>query len=659
MTQETAILYREWGLAVPVLLLLMAPGFGPALWFAKRGELSVPWVVSLAFAWSAAWSAIVAISMFYLGLSIHWVMWATLAAVPFSGWVVYRVWRRRKESSRIRWGLSGLGVAFAAWIAALIEQPWWFGTPDTYYHIAASRSLLATGRPIVTDPFFGTDSALPDSTAGMWNTVQAVVGLVARSDLATVYPALTAFSAFAVMLAFWVMAREASKSDLAATIASAGYFVFAWYTDFRGFGYPNKVSLAFAFITVALVIRYADKLERKYIFAAGVSGAATLAVHLASGQLTLLLCAGIMVCLAVTALFHGDAKERRYTQLSSIAVLVALGLMIALVAPTLVPRVAALRGSSVIGDESFIWAGEQILKYPWGIRIVTPGGFDFGGPWLFWLTFAIGVLAIAHVVRTGDRRTASVLPLIGLAHVLTVFPLVSSPLLHFSSYMAARMVELLRFSPYVAVAWALGELPAGKSRLTVRALAAGLLVAAAVTQWPFLHSTYVQDAGEQRRGHIYSFSESKARDMRKEYGFSEIFEMRRIVGDDYPLVAADPDTAYYLMGLMQVAVVPSLPSHTPVFMDRAEVQQRYDDMRKFFMTEATREQRIDTLERYRPDYVFVRLALNGRVVYHELADDTELFETLVRNDNILFLKVNQDALDRLAARRALERGASQ
>lgn len=652
MSLDTSILLREWALVVPVTLLLLAPGSGFAYAFGSRHRLSAAWMISLAFSWGVAWCATLAIAAFYLGLHFDVVAVLYVLAIPVSGWFGWRALRadiglrktRAEHGTPLpprRIGLGGLLLGLCAMAAAMIEQPWWFGTPDSYYHIAASRSLLVTGRPIVTDPFFGTTSNLPDSTAGMWNTVQAVVARVLGVDVATVYPALTAFAALIVILSFWVLAYEAGRSRPAATIATAGYFLFAWYADFRAFGYPNKISIALALAAIALMLRLSTRPQRPFVIAAGLTGFSALAVHLASGELFLLCGAAMAFALAVVGLARRDRETRKRTWHGAGAIVLAMILAVLIELPTLYPRVAALRGSTVLGEDSFIWAGEQIVNGAGGLRWVVPGGFDFGGAWLFWLTLAIAGLAAFAVVKGDSPRTAAVIAVLVLAPLISSFPPVSTVWLNFSSYMVARMLELLRFAPYVAAAWALGRVPSA-IRPAARLLGAALLIAALITQWPYFISTYVQGAGEERRGNKFSVVLSQSNDVRKEFGFDAIYRMRAIFKDQYPVVAADPTTGYHLMGLVDSVMLASLPSHTPVFMDREEVNTRFTEMIWFFNEHADNVFRRAIFEKYDVEYVFVWKVFDGRVVTREIASMPEL-ERAYENANVVLFRVKDRA----------------
>lgn len=649
MSQAAVIMVKEWALALPVMLVLLAPGLGPAWVFARKRSLPVSWMILLAFAWGVAWVSVAGICAYLMRWSLSVVVWAYAAAIPVSVALIVADIRKKGLPGELDADRQGLGIAVAAWITALVQGPQWFGTPDNYYHLAASRSLLVTGRPIVTDPFFGLETRTPDATAGMWNTMQAVVSRLVVADVASVYTGLTAFSACAVVLAFWLLARELSESPGAASVATLAYFVAAWYTDFRPFGYPNKVSIALAFIVLAIIVRVVREPRAGWVLAMGVTGLSVLAVHLASAEMELLCAGGVVVsCLALSLVRSSDV-ERKAARAAAGRVAAGVALMLAPVLPVLVARVIAAAGSPVMGRDSFGWAGDDVLAGPWGMRLVTPGGFGFGGPWHFWLTLALAVLALIYMFRFRDRTTAVLVPIVLMVPVLTVFPPVSTFALNTSSYMVARMVELFRFAPFIAAAWGLGRLErwsAGSRAIALtRALSALLIVTTLIIALPYVISTYWQGKGLERRGSKWSFSESWKRDMRKVFGFAEIFEMRRLFGDTYPRVLSDDDTTYHLMGLVPISVVASLPTHTPVFLPASEVFARNEDVKRFFGETASHQERAAILKRWDVDYVVVRDYMVGVNTRQAIMADTNLFERVLANDEIILLRVNRSAVD--------------
>ncbi len=620
MSHTFTILLREWLLVLPILLVLLCPWLGMAAYIRDRHEMSVAHTVMIAFGAGVAWVALLATVAYYVGWSLSFVTVGYLVVLPISLLLSIRVARTPRPQARSRdGGWQGIALGAVAAVVAGLQQSPWYGTPDAFYHLAAIRSLLATGRPIVTDPFFGTASNLPDASAGIWNTMQAVVVSVLGVDPASAYVGFTACAAFFVVLAFWVLAYEVSDSRLSAALATVAYFTFAWYTDFRAFAYPNRVALALALSAVATFLMIARKPSKPPIAVAAAMTFATLAVHLAAGQLVAVVGASMLLILAVLAYAWRRSESAGEVRGVARALLIALVVAGALALPTLYPRTLALKGSTMLGQDAFLFGGEDLIRGWWGMLFVRPGGYAFGGALLFWLTFLVGVLAVAELVRRRSLRAAMALPLIGLAHLLMLFPPISTPALSFSTYMVARIVELLRFSPYVALAWAMGRIESGL-RPWARTLGIAIMIAAAATQWGYVVSTYWQGQGLPRNGSAYSITEAHRRDVRLAWGFDSVFRMRTIFADEYPLVIADPFAGYHLMGLEPVAVVASLPSHTPAFMASEEVDRRSEDMTWFFGEHATLDERTELLERYgEARYVFVWKKRTGRVPTAEIA----------------------------------------
>ncbi|MDP2234191.1 MAG: hypothetical protein Q8K89_11180, partial [Actinomycetota bacterium] len=97
MTQAEVILQREWALVLPVLVLLLVPGLGGAVAFARRLRLNAGYVVLLAFAFGVAWIATLSITAYFARWSLSVVQWGYLAAVPVSAALLLEVWRRARS----------------------------------------------------------------------------------------------------------------------------------------------------------------------------------------------------------------------------------------------------------------------------------------------------------------------------------------------------------------------------------------------------------------------------------------------------------------------------------------------------------------------------------------------------------------------------------
>ncbi|HEX9092460.1 MAG TPA: hypothetical protein VF902_00615, partial [Coriobacteriia bacterium] len=208
--------------SVVVALLALGPGALPAWGLGRRMGWGRAAIVPAALAFSSAVAALAAIPTFLMGgsLSVALVVYGVLALM--FGWLGWRWGRGRPPLEPDRQGVV-LGAAAA--ILALVQGPYMGQTADTFYHLAAARSLLATGRAMVTDPLYGTAATALDPTSGIWHTMLAWWSRLTTLDPAWLWAGLTTVAAGALVLALWSIVRRVSGSDRAATIAAV-----AWLT---------------------------------------------------------------------------------------------------------------------------------------------------------------------------------------------------------------------------------------------------------------------------------------------------------------------------------------------------------------------------------------------------------------------------------------------
>lgn len=591
------LLFKELVLTPAVFVLALAPGVGFALWMARR--VRSDWASMALFSWTGtvAVVSVAAALAHVLRLGLWFVLAAAVAAVLGSiaygarTFVRARGWPRF-EGSPAAFAVPALAALLAGW-----ERPWFGATVDTFYHLAAARSLLVTGRPLVTDPFHGTATRVLDPTSGVLHTFLALLSRTLSVDPATLYFGLTVLGAALVTLAFWTLAKTLARSDLAATVATAVWVFGAWYADFRMFAQPNRISLSLAFFAAALLVRLMREpkpaLTAAFVLAA--FGAAT--THLAAAQLVLLLGLALLAFAGVYA-FLEPRRERGVVR----RVAVALGLSALAAAPVVGARVLALKGSSVIGEESYRYIGDQILHLPLGIRLVTPGGFGFGGPWLFWLTLAVAAFALAELRRRPDVVTLAVLAVLVLPAGLLFDPVVTTVALRASSYMTYRMADLLRAVPYLGVAWALAAFR--PPRVPARAVLGGVaaLTALAVAL-PYLAFTFFPGRGRVRFGHAYPVAVSQEWDYRAYWGTRNLAKLGRRFAGRYPLVAGQREVTFYLMGLQDIAVLGALPTHSPAYIDVRSGERRRRDNDRLIAPETPLAERRAIVERWGVDYV--------------------------------------------------------
>ena len=210
--------------ALLVTALALLPGLPLALGLGRRADWDLPTVLTASFALQLGVLGMVALAAHYLGLSLTFAAVAGLGALLAAGFVALGAMR----GARLPEEAGGPALAIGALCLGLgvFERTWFSHMADAFYHLAAVRSLLATGRPLVTDPLFGTPQHALDATAGVWHTVLAVWSGATRLDVATwLWPGATAFGAAFTLVAFWGLARVVSDSRRAATLAALAWLL--------------------------------------------------------------------------------------------------------------------------------------------------------------------------------------------------------------------------------------------------------------------------------------------------------------------------------------------------------------------------------------------------------------------------------------------------
>ncbi len=638
----------EW-LTIPAYLAAsVLPGLGVALWAGRRLEWGLAAIVSAAFAVTLAMAAAVA-GLGHLAGAGPVVGAAALGGVGLSGWVFS--WRAGGLGRPVRWDLSGSAVALAAMLAAAFERPWFAFSPDTFYHLAAVRSLIQRGELMVTDPFFGTSTTALDPTSGTLHGHLAMVSAALGVDVAYLWVGVTAVGAGMVMLAFWSLARRVSGSALAASVAAVGYGVFGLLADFRMFGQPNRLTIAFALVLVLAAVelldredRYddedrRDEEDRRERVTAGVlfvlAGLAAMPAHLGTAQLVV-----VLTVLVVFWAIVSDAIQRcwRSTPVAfgSAAVLAAIS------APLVLGRVGRVAGSNVVGVLDEI-ERESVLLIGDGLALVRPGYVIGGGLAAFILMTVLAAVAVYRGARSRDGA-AGLTGVLGLvALVLLTNPLVTPHLMRYSQYMVERVGGLLAFAPFMVVAWGLGrsdDPDRRRGRLCVL-LAAALLLAHGAWSLPRTAATFRPPPEEfERRGQTYTVAESREADVRGSWGRSAYLALKDLAEDDYPVIAATPPTGYAIAAFAPVRITASPVSHTPLVIAQESGLERREDMEALFDPDAGAVERRDILERYDAEYVALWTANDeDAFALPTMGEQDELFEPVIESRRLVVFRV--------------------
>jgi hypothetical protein len=579
--------------------LVLLPGLGVAWGLGRRARWDVSTILMAAFAFGVAAISAVALFAHYVGLTLDFVLWTALAASAglwAAGWFL----GKGRDMPQLTW--QGLALALSAGLLGVLERPWMSYTADTFYHLAAARSLLQFDRPLVTDPFLGTASRVLDPTSGIWHTMLALMSRVTGIDVIWFWPGGLAVSAFFVVLSFWVLARRVSRTDIAATAGTVAYVVFAWYLDFRQFPQPNRVSIALALAAIVGVLMLAKKPSWPAAILAVSASFATFSMHLASAELIVFVLAFIVFWLGVAAL----VRRLRTGKWGASGFLATGGVALACLVtalPVVLPKAGIVSASNVVEYNAERYSGAVFSVGP--LSAVRPGGLIGGGEALFWFAAVIAVLAAVVAFREDDTDAWITLAIVGLPAMVLLNPLVATLMLKYGYYLTMRVALLLRFTPYVGVAWALSRPRAWRWRTQAVALGVAMLIAAALPSQRSFAVVFDPRVVGRVLGEGHAFPVTRFQDQRDKWGRDALKRVAAAVDARYPVVASDPDTSYYAVGLVPVAAVTVKASHLPFAIPQGEANARAADMSLLMNASTSESARRAVLDRRHADYVLV------------------------------------------------------
>lgn len=634
------------GLVCGAFMLL--PGFGIAWGLGRRSDWSLATTTGAAFAFTMFGTGVIATVAHYARLSLTFALVAS--AVLFAGLTVAGVRLGRGASPREA-GWQGLVLALGAAGLALFQRPWFAFTADTFYHLAAVRSLLQFDRPLVTDPFYGVGYRVLDPTSGVWHTMLGMLSRATGLDPMWLWPGATAVGAAMTALGFWVLAERVGRSRWAASIATLGLLLFPLTADMRWFAYPNRMSLALIFLALAGV---ADLMERSALADAVLvvaAGFGAISLHMAAAAVI------VMVSVFLGVLLIVDVGVRRVRsgvwELKPLSTLAATGLVLAAISvAVLLPKAGVVSSSPLVTYQAHEIV-EQTMPVAGGWRIAKPEMFRDDGSVIFFATL-LGLMAAVPAFGRGDRRALAAFGICVAPAFFFMFPPLASLLLDRSLYLTSRVAILLRFPVYVGIAWGLGTLLAlgrgeardseardsGTRAVALRVLPAAtalvaIVVAASIGYEPIRR--LAQDPDE-----IYGFAKSRRTDMRYVWGVDTLERVWDELGPDYPVIAGDAETTYYLSGLMPVAVVGAPYKHAPFPMEARDGEQRRTDMRTLIDPATPSAVRRGIVEKRDVDYVVINprgKRLGASVA--ALREERELLEPVVDERALLLFRVKR------------------
>ncbi|MBN2248682.1 MAG: hypothetical protein JW733_08275 [Coriobacteriia bacterium] len=628
-----------YGIGVALVGALVA--WLPSAWvLGRRLQWTVPAIFAGAFSLAAVATGVGGTVAHLLGATLDVALGIVLALV-LGSFVIG--WRYRSERG-VRSGVQGVVTGLLVGGLAFFQRPWFAFTSDTFYHLAAARSLLATNSPLVTDPFYRSGTTSLDPTSGIFHTWLAMVSSMSGIEVEYVYAGFAALAAAAVAWAFWALAERVSGSSWVATVCTVGFAAFGLWGDFRMAGLPNRFTVAYLCLALFTIIEStAARPERRRLATLAVlmSGAAALLAHLATAAALVIY---VVAALLVVVVFRHRLSETETRGPSMVAV---GGVLLAALA--IIGAKAATVFSVSLGDaggglpEAFVSIGA-------GMFVAQPGKYVGGGPVAFALMTAAGLWAVWQGARRRNGASIVMGAFILVPVVLLGFPPVTTLGVKLSVYMLARVTLLMRFTPFLAAAWVLGQgalaarasrdVPVSRQRVLAFAVGAAILVAHGLASWQSTQVTFIRVPDRMRFGEAYTVFESRERDIRSSWGMPALWDARAAFGDDYPIVAAAPETGYYLAGLANVAIVAAPPSHSPLAVEIVDGPARREDMERLLDPDTSTSERRAILDARDADYVALSPGVDAEVAAWEaMRAETDLFEVVVETRRFVLLRV--------------------
>jgi hypothetical protein len=622
--------------ALNAIVFFLVPGIAMAVAVARRLGWGLPAVVAAAFTISSALASIVMLVGTWLGLSLSVgiAAWVLLAAGT-SAWAFFL----GRGQAPLDVDRPGLVLALVAGAAALLQGSWFRPSADTFYHLAAARSLLVRDALTVTDPFHGTATSVADPTSGVLHTMLAMVSRLRGLDMTVVWTGLNVLGAVVLICAFYALVKRLVGPGWATTAATFGYLVFNQFADFRAASYPNRISIAIVFFGLLCLTELFDRPTWTAAVAAVATGVAVSAMHVGNAELYVLMA----MALAFWALVDGVVAKRRDGRFEWDGVLWLSGVLLVtglLAAPFILPKLGVVSGSAMVDTAAAV---SRIDLFQIGPFVVTrPGRFFDGGNLPFVMTTALALFMAGWSFVRRDRTALAALAFCSLPVLLLFDPPVTTLAVRFSFYNLARIAALLGFTTYIAAAWALARPKGAGGRSQAVFLGAVTLAATLVISVPYLQTTWTERIGAVRKGMNVSVWKSRVTDVRNQWGFKVVERITEKLDATYPMVAADPETGYYLSGLASVRLVAVPRSHSPLAIETVSGAQRREAMRELLFPTTTQARRRVDLETWNADYVLLWTSrLHEGLAAESMSGQPGLFTVYDSSSKLLLLKVER------------------
>lgn len=569
----------EWGWALPFFAACLTPGACVAAVLMRRTRLNAAELGAVAFALSVALFSAIAIVVWLVGGGLGVLTVTYLAATAgLAAWLVAGRRAARGPGAGVDGGWSGLALAAGAGILAMVQRPLFFSSSDSFYHVAAVRSLVRSGAVFVTDPIYGTTPRYIDPTSGIWHSMQAAFARPLGVEPATLFLPALGLGAFVLVASIWALLRRVTGHDRVADAMTLVWLTALYGLDLRATGYPNELTLGLGLLFAALLARSLEQRDAVPAVLAGIVGFATVTTHLGGAEFVGLLGAVFVLWVLVIALVSRGSDDPLPAR-TALLPLSAIGLAFVPALPVIVPRYLALRGSLVIGQETAVLIARQVARLPGGIQVLLPGGY-LGPVWVYWVGLACCVWALVRSRRTGAAVAVTVLAVGALPFLLLTDPLVAPLVLQYSAHMARKLASLLHFAPWVGIAWAAGVALTGSKGARGRFLAVAGALAVYSLACAMLLGYYPDRLPAQVPSRV-SVVGAWARDRRAYWGPENLAAARKALSvAGAPVIAGPLQVLYQLTGMADGRALAVVEAHSPYHVESVDgPQRRVDDER--------------------------------------------------------------------------------
>ncbi|HVD46677.1 MAG TPA: hypothetical protein VNG70_05280 [Candidatus Limnocylindria bacterium] len=538
--------------------LLLLPGW--VIW-RLAGPRGMPRSLEIApaFALSLAVISLVGWSGYALGFGFREVKAVSIVVLVLAAIglpiTLFYVRPKAREAVSPRWTLWAVGaIALGAGLSALYSGPWLSATADTFYHLAAIRSVIENNTALPKEVFFATPVRAPDPTTGTWHVALALVSDLSGHDPLSVWRVMNVALAPITVLAFFALALSITRSGIASLITTALYVVLALSFDFRYAALPNHFGNLLAWLVLTLVLRFVDNGSRRELVVAAPIAFAASAVHVTLSPF-LLVSLGGAVAAAILVRSHS---------LKRLAVAAAIAGAAAL--PLLVVDISTLTSLAPYASMAVQFPPPLlVVHHPW--TWVWPSNWYNNPGTVLGTAFAVSLLRFWRAGEVGAGLLIAALIAIPAAALTPLFATTSS-----GRYLLARVSFTLQPLAWLSWGWGIAlAITALRSRPKV--LAAAVLVVSAVAMAAAFYTGPLARLQEPPSSPT-SFAFTRSTDLTAAWGD------RLAALDRQPRAAillAEPRMAYELAGLTGREVVAVPLSHTPYQIQAREGPRRRTD----------------------------------------------------------------------------------